>query len=90
MQGLLITLTALLMLAANPLQAQSNAEQSITVSAQTRPITVELDAVIEAVDAATLAAKTPGRVLNLYYDVNDFVEKDAIILEITRHPSAFN
>ncbi|GGB13044.1 efflux RND transporter periplasmic adaptor subunit [Agarivorans gilvus] len=84
MQGLLITLTALLMLAANPLQAQSNAEQSITVSAQTRPITVELDAVIEAVDAATLAAQTSGRVLNLYYDVNDFVEKDAVILEITR------
>lgn len=84
MQALLISLTALLVLSSAPIQAQSKAEQSIIVERQTRPIEVELDAVIEAVDAATLAAQTSGRVLNLYYDVNDFVEKDAVILEITR------
>ncbi|WP_432460366.1 MULTISPECIES: efflux RND transporter periplasmic adaptor subunit [unclassified Agarivorans] len=75
--------TGLLTFAANTVDAAPADLETVTVSSAMTPIHVELDAVIEAVDAATLAAQTSGRVLSLYYDVNDFVEKDAIILEIT-------
>ncbi|WP_220720013.1 efflux RND transporter periplasmic adaptor subunit [Agarivorans litoreus] len=83
MQTLVTVFLGLLLFAANTAGAAQAELENFTVSSQAIPITVELDAVIEAVDAATLAAQTSGRVLKLYYDVNDFVEKDSVILEIT-------
>lgn len=39
-----------------------------------------LDAVIEAVKQATVSAQTSGRVIEINYDVDDYVEKGAILL----------
>lgn len=45
---------------------------------------LELDATIEAVNAATVSAQTSGRVAALNYAINDFVPAGSVLLEITR------
>ena len=40
------------------------------------------DAVIEAVQKATVTAQTSGRVLDVYFDVEDYVPKDGVLLRI--------
>lgn len=45
---------------------------------------LELDATIEAVNAATVSAQTSGRVVALNYAINDFVPAGSVLLEITR------
>lgn len=44
---------------------------------------VELDGLLEAIKAATVSAQTSGRVMKLYYDVNDQVEAGSPLLELT-------
>ncbi len=44
---------------------------------------IELDAKLEAVKAATVSAQTSGRIIKLYYDINDIVSEGASLLEIT-------
>ena len=44
---------------------------------------VVLDATIEAVNKATLSAQTSGRVRQIYFDTNDYVEQGSVLLEIT-------
>lgn len=41
------------------------------------------DGVIEAIDQATLAAQTGGRVLELPFDVNDYVEAGQVVVRFT-------
>jgi RND family efflux transporter MFP subunit len=41
------------------------------------------DGVVEAVNQATLSAQTRGRVLELLYDVNDYVEAGAVVVRFT-------
>lgn len=41
------------------------------------------DGVIEAVDSATLSAQTRGRVLELPFDVNDYVEEGQVLVRFT-------
>lgn len=41
------------------------------------------DGVIEAVNQSTVASQTSGRVVELPYDVGDYVEKDAVIVRFT-------
>ncbi len=41
-----------------------------------------LDALVEAVDKATVSAQTSGRVSHIYYDVNDYAKKGDILLRI--------
>ena len=41
------------------------------------------DGTIEAVNQATVSAQTSGRVAELYYDVNDFVDGGAIVMRFT-------
>jgi len=43
----------------------------------------ELDGYLEAVNRGTVSAQTSGRIVALHYDVNDFVPKGEVILEIT-------
>ena len=47
---------------------------------QTRPLERVLDGKVEAVHEATVSAQTSGRVVEINYDVDDYVEKDAILL----------
>lgn len=41
-----------------------------------------LDALVEAVHKATVSAQTSGRVSKIYYDVNDYVKKGAVLLRM--------
>ena len=56
---------------------------SLTVSAGEVPREMLFDGTVEAVKQSTVAAQTSGRVVELPYDVGDFVEKDAVIVRIT-------
>src|SRR5262245_28922632 len=41
------------------------------------------DGVVEAIHQATLSAQTAGRVVELPYDVNDYVEAGAVLVRFT-------
>lgn len=47
-----------------------------------RPVTIEevFDGVIEAVRRSTVSAQTAGEIIELPFDVNDYVRKDAVIV----------
>jgi RND family efflux transporter MFP subunit len=61
----------------------SAAQQLFTVKQDTIPSAIELDGVVQAVNQATVAAQTSGRIVGLYVDVNDLVKKGSVILEIS-------
>lgn len=54
-----------------------------TVQREAMPRERVWDGVVEAVDQATLAAQTGGRVLELLFDVNDFVEAGQVVIRFT-------
>ncbi|MCP5161603.1 MAG: efflux RND transporter periplasmic adaptor subunit [Hahellaceae bacterium] len=60
------------------------AEQIETLTAHRIPRTdyLQLNARIEAINQGTIAAQTHGRILNIFVDVNDQVEKGALLLQI--------
>jgi RND family efflux transporter MFP subunit len=64
----------------------SNADASSleTTVAQYRVIPREyrLDGVVEAIKRTTVSAQTQGQVQEILYDVDDFVEKDAVIVRL--------
>lgn len=69
----------LLSAAANPAAAAVPFE---TAEAHYRPVVREqvFDAVLEAVQQATVSSQTSGRILDVYFDVDDYVPKDSIIV----------
>ncbi len=48
---------------------------------QKRPLERVLDGKIEAVHEATVSAQTSGRVIKINYDIDDYVEKGAVLLQ---------
>lgn len=74
-------LTALLLVAFSSLLA---AESLATEPAeyQTKPKQYQLDGVIEAVNRSTIAAQTSGQVEQILFDVDDTVEKGALIIQL--------
>jgi len=67
---------------ASTLQAQTSEIQ--LVNAQYKEVKRErvLDALVEAVHKATMSAQTSGRVSEIYFDVNDYVKKGAVLLRM--------
>lgn len=63
--------------------ADSNAPTSVAVEPARVSRETAFDGVIEAVNQSTVAAQTSGRVVDLPYDVGDYVEKDAVIVRFT-------
>ena len=53
------------------------------VEYQTIADEIRLDGVVEAVKQSTASAQTTGQVIEINYDVHDFVERDAVILRLT-------
>jgi RND family efflux transporter MFP subunit len=53
------------------------------VETQTRHSEQVWDGVVEAVNQATISAQTSGRVIELPYDVNDWVDEGAVIVRFT-------
>lgn len=79
--------TPALMLAATLLglcgAADGNTLASVTVEPATVSRETAFDGVIEAVNQSTVAAQTSGRVVELPFDVGDYVEKGAVIVRFT-------
>ncbi len=69
-------------IASGHVQAETGAPDFLTVGYQ--PVAEEriLDAVIEAVNKATVSAQTSGRVTKIYFDVDDVVSKGDVLLRI--------
>ena len=55
----------------------------VTVKLAQVPRETAFDGVVEAVNQATVAAQTSGRVVELPFDVGDYVEKGAVIARFT-------
>ena len=56
---------------------------TIAAERQTMPRERSWDGVVEAVDKATLSAQTRGRVLELAFDVNDYVEAGEVVVRFS-------
>jgi RND family efflux transporter MFP subunit len=56
---------------------------TLTVGYETAPRERVWDGTVEAVNQATVSAQTSGRVAEIYYDVDDFVEAEAPIMRFT-------
>lgn len=57
--------------------------QTLPVTAEDSPRERAWDGVVEAVNQATLSAQTAGRVLELPFDVNDYVEAGQVVVRFT-------
>jgi membrane fusion protein, multidrug efflux system len=56
---------------------------SVTVGYEAAPRERVWDGTVEAVNQATVSAQTSGRVAEIFYDVDDFVEAGAAIMRVT-------
>lgn len=56
--------------------------QTVTVEASPNPDLYYLDGHVEAVNQSTISAQTNGTIEQLFYDVDDFVEKGKVIARI--------
>ncbi|VAX09400.1 hypothetical protein MNBD_GAMMA25-958 [hydrothermal vent metagenome] len=63
-------------------EAEPGATEWLTVSYQPQAEERVLDAVIEAVNKATVSAQTSGRVTKIYFDVDDVVKKGDVLLRM--------
>jgi RND family efflux transporter MFP subunit len=72
------------LLAGAPLAAlKADSLDSVVVAYEAAPRERILDGRIEAVNQATISAQTSGRIAELPFDVNDFVDAGAIIMRFT-------
>lgn len=55
---------------------------SVEIRPERAPLERQLDGSIEAVNQGTVAAQTSGRVVEILYDVNDFVPAGAVIVRL--------
>lgn len=56
---------------------------TMTIAAETARREQAWDGVVEAIDQATMSAQTAGRILELPYDVNDYVQAGAVIVRFS-------
>lgn len=54
----------------------------LTLEHTTVPLQQMLDGTVEAINRSTVSAQTSGRVLKINYDVDDFVEKGAVLVRL--------
>ena len=75
-------LSFLLFLSPLPLLAQQVALDIASANLLSMPQEYQLDGVIEATNQATLSAEVSGRIEEINFDVNDIVERGAVIVRI--------
>lgn len=68
-----------------PVELAANAAGLETVIVERAPVAREtaFDGIVEALNESTVAAQTSGRVVELPFDVGDYVPKDAVIARLT-------
>ena len=72
----------MLLVALHSASAGNDALQTTPVQYRVLPQERAFDAVLEAVQQSTVAAQTSGRITDIRFDVNDFVEKGEVVLTI--------
>ncbi len=77
-----LVLSGLLTLAGQPAVADRGVLQTAAVDYATLPREYRLDGVVEAIRQTTVSAQTQGQVEEILYDVDDFVEKDQVLLKL--------
>lgn len=77
------TAAVTLLLAAPVLGAADLPFRTATVEPQTLTQEQVVDGRVEAVQQSTISAQTSGRVLEIFYDVDDFVEQGALVLRLS-------
>lgn len=72
------------LLALLALDVQAEGEPLSTATAAYRSVAREyrLDGIVEAVNRTTVSAQTQGQVQEIFYDVDDFVEKNAVLVRL--------
>lgn len=65
-----------------PAAAAPPALESVELAPERMPLERRLDGTIEAVNQGTVAAQTSGRVVEILYDVNDFVPAGAVVVRL--------
>lgn len=73
----------LLALLALPARADELPFETATAQIDEAPFERLLDGTVEAVNQATMSAQTSGRIAEVYYDVDDYVEPGAPIIRFT-------
>lgn len=75
-------LIASLLLGSHPLPAMAQGDDLQTVTVDRQEVVRErlLDGTVEAVSRATMTAQTSGRISEIYYDVDDYVERGEVLL----------
>lgn len=63
-------------------QSQGGALATAATQYRSVPREYRLDGVVEAVNRTTVSAQTQGQVQEILYDVDDYVEKDAVVARI--------
>jgi len=77
------TAAVTLLLAAPMLAAADLPFQTATLERQVLTQERVVDGRVEAVQQSTISAQTSGRVLEVFYDVDDFVEQGAVVLRLS-------
>ena len=80
MKKLLPVVLATLLLSLSHAQAEHLELQQ--VSYQSYPERIDFDGVVEAVNQATISAQTTGRVVEINFDVDDFVPQGSVIMRL--------
>ncbi|ENM5794411.1 efflux RND transporter periplasmic adaptor subunit [Vibrio mimicus] len=78
-----LTWSIALILASSAYAQNQDSSELFTVKKESISQVVELDGVVQPVNQGSLAAQTSGRVVGLYVDVNDYVKKGQVLLEIS-------
>ena len=84
----IIALSTLVLLASVSLaepsvsDSRSRASGLLTVAKQDYQNWLQLEATIEAVNESTLSAQTSGRVQFIHFDVNDYVKKGTLLVQL--------
>ena len=68
-----------------PILASAGSSTELAVATVTEletPRTYQLDGTVEAVHQSTVAAQTSGQVTEIFYDVEDYVERGAVIITL--------
>ncbi|MCG6896670.1 MAG: efflux RND transporter periplasmic adaptor subunit [Thiocapsa sp.] len=73
---------ATLLVAVNSQATGPGALETAPVEYRTLPREYRLDGVVEAVNRTTVSAQTQGQVQEILFDVDDFVEKDMVVVRL--------
>lgn len=83
LRRLTVTLITAPLLIGNTLRADELPFTTATVQLDEAPIERLFDGTVEAVNQATMSAQTAGRVAEVFYDVDDYVEPGAAIVRFS-------